>query len=131
MRLRTVLCLNNFAVGIDLLGQARNSVGGLTRLCQHLTPSGIIDPVFGLDRLPKGQAMLAELARRLRRGRGWIKHGESLTLFQRESTGRKKWNNFVKFRGPARSVQRVGASHENPPPATRLTSDDGMSRIKR
>jgi len=116
MRLRTVLCLNNFAVGIDLLGQARNSVGGLTRLCQHLTPSGIIDPVFGLDRLPKGQAMLAELARRLRRGRSRIKHdGVSLTLFPRNARDAKR-NYFVKIRVPGRSEEGLSQNFFHPPP---------------
>src|SRR5262249_26831822 len=53
MRPSTVLRLNNLAVGIDPLGQARNSVGGLTTLRQKLNTSGIIDPKFGLERSPK------------------------------------------------------------------------------
>src|SRR5262249_34766634 len=117
MRLRTALGLNNLAIGVNLHGQARNPVGGFARLRQHFTPSGIIDPILGLDRLPKGQAMLAELARWLRRGRSWIKHGESLTLFWRKSTGRKKWNNFVTFAGPPRSENRSLSQFRFGPPA--------------
>src|SRR5215471_3519744 len=91
MRLQTALCLNNLAIAVDLRGQARNSVGGLARLRQQFTPSRVINPVLGLDGLPKEQTKIAELARRLRRDRRRIKHdGESLTPFPRERTARKR-----------------------------------------
>jgi hypothetical protein len=54
VHLRPVLGLDHLTISVDLLGQARNPIGGFTALHKEFDAAAIVNSVFGLNRFPQG-----------------------------------------------------------------------------
>lgn len=78
MRFDPAVGLESLAFGIDPGPQGFRALDASTSLRQNLDPAGIVDMKLGLDGVPGGKAVLAELRGRLRPDRARFRRGNWL-----------------------------------------------------